>query len=66
MAEIIWVGAGWYRRLRFAVGGDKIVQASPNKEADMPADCYWCESITHCGRQFEEGCHIIKSQRITY
>ena len=66
MTEIIWVGPGWYKLLSFAVGGKKIVQVSQNKAADMAGDCYWCENITHCGRQFEEGRHIIKSQRINY
>lgn len=66
MAEIIWVGPGWYKLLSFAVGGKKIVQVSPNKAADMGDDCFWCDNINHCGRQFEQNKKIVKSQRITY
>lgn len=52
--------------LSFAVGDKKIVQVSPNKAADMGDDCFWCDDINHCGRQFEQNKQIVKSQRITY
>ena len=65
MAEIIWVGPGWYKLLSFAVGAKKIVQVSPNKAADMGVDCFWCDSLEHCQKQFGPKGSTV-SKRITY
>lgn len=65
MAEVIWVGPGWYRKLRFAVGGEKVTQVSPNKQAQIE-DAHWCMTYMDCIVQFEEPKGEAKSQRITY
>lgn len=66
MAEIIWVGPGWYKLLSFAVGEKKVVQISQNKAADLDSACFWCKTITDCAQQFEMNRERAKSKRITY
>lgn len=51
--------------LWFAVGRNKIVQVSQNKGADMFGDCFWCDTVEHCAKQFGPKDNIV-SRRITY
>lgn len=53
MPEIIWVGAGWYQLLTFAVGKQKVTQVSQNKEARIE-NAFWCATYTDCIAQFSE------------
>lgn len=65
MAEIVWVGPGWYKLLTFAVGNKKLVQVSQNKEADLDPACVWLESFEQASKQFIQK-PVTVFKRITY
>lgn len=66
MAEIVWVGPGWYKLLTFPVGNKKVVQVSQNRLAALDSECFWFDLMLDCVAYFNEPKGTILSKRIMY